>query len=295
MLNDFKLLWFEDEFEFYDDIKPKIEKYLSDEYSLILEAPRRLGNEPLDDLKKYDLIILDYKLFGTELGTNKYKPIRDAYPFIDMLYYSSQYGSLRSSLQGLGLTEGTYSCHANELENKLKGLIDKIVRRSESIENLRGMVMESTSDYDIRIKAIINQSIESGKVSKSDLNLKIKTLFKDHSDVTLQRYSDLQDNPDQWQYIIQNPRVIESYTQSRLLNFVIEKSSFKLDKCSRFHDEYDKEIIAYRNALAHAKLEDSKIVVRGAEIQIDSTLHKLMRTTVNKFNIELKNLENQVK
>ena len=52
----------------------------------------------------------------------------------------------------MGKSEREYILHWPELEN----LIERIVKRSEDIVNLRGFVLDNTSDFEVRIKEILN-------------------------------------------------------------------------------------------------------------------------------------------
>ena len=55
-------------------------------------------------------------------------------------------------IDGVYLTKRDYAIFAE----KVGKVIEKIVKRSEDIVNLRGFVLDNTSDFELRIKEILN-------------------------------------------------------------------------------------------------------------------------------------------
>lgn len=124
----FKILWFEDEVTWFNMEKLRINSILQEHY-LVPEIVRKDGDDfDISEItgNEYDLIMMDYKLVVVTKGM----------PPIDSVY----------------LTKRDYTIFTEKAEK----LITKIVKRSEDIVNLRGFVLDNTSDFELRIKEILN-------------------------------------------------------------------------------------------------------------------------------------------
>ena len=157
----FKILWFEDEISWFKMEETQIIRILSDHY-LIPQIERKDGDDfDIHELtgNDYDLILMDYKLADGKTGDEIAKSIRDHNLLTDILFYSSQESDMLSAIykQNPPL-DGVYYTKRNHtvFTEKVKKLIAKIVKRSEDIINLRGFVLDNTSDFEVRIKDILN-------------------------------------------------------------------------------------------------------------------------------------------
>lgn len=157
----FKILWFEDEVSWFRMERIRIEAILKNHY-LIPDISRKDGDE-FDVIEltgnDYDLILMDYKLAAGKTGDTIVSAIRENDILTDILFYSSEEQNMLSalskrmpSIDGVYLTKRDYTIFTEKAEK----LISKIVKRSEDVVNLRGFVLDNTSNFELRIKEILN-------------------------------------------------------------------------------------------------------------------------------------------
>ena len=157
----FKILWFEDEQTWYNMEKLRVEGILNTHY-LIPEIVRKSGDDfNIDELtgNDFDLILMDFKLADEVTGDTIVAALRESSILTDILFYSSEEDAMLAAIRtkmppidGVYLTKRDYAIFAE----KVGKVIEKIVKRSEDIVNLRGFVLDNTSDFELRIKEILN-------------------------------------------------------------------------------------------------------------------------------------------
>ena len=161
MNTTFKILWFEDEPAWFNMEKLRIEEILRTHY-LIPVIERRDGDDfDLEELtgNDYDLIFMDYKLAEGKTGDTIVAAIRNSCILTDILFYSSEEQNMLSAIRkqmppidGVYLTKRDYRIFTEKAER----IIQKIVKRSEDVVNLRGFVLDNTSAFEVRIREILN-------------------------------------------------------------------------------------------------------------------------------------------
>ena len=160
----FKILWFEDEVTWFNMEKLRINSILQEHY-LVPEIVRKNGDDfDISEItgNEYDLIMMDYKLAAEATGDIIVSAIRQNDILTDILFYSSEEQDMLAAvtkgmppIDGVYLTKRDYTIFTEKAEK----LITKIVKRSEDIVNLRGFVLDNTSDFELRIKEILNLSL----------------------------------------------------------------------------------------------------------------------------------------
>lgn len=156
----FKILWFEDDYSWFKMEKNRIVLLLN-QHCLVAEIERKDGYEfNVDSLldSSYDLILMDYKLAETT-GNEIILQIRSSDIFTDILFYSSHYDEMLNSVLNISppLDGIYYSDRKLELfQEKISNVINKIVKRSEDLINLRGVVLDNSCDFEVRVKEILN-------------------------------------------------------------------------------------------------------------------------------------------
>ena len=160
----FKILWYEDTPTWYNMAKPKIEEIL-ERHFLIPEIVNKDG-DGFDILEitgnEYDLILMDYALADELTGDKIVLALRQQNILTDVLFYSSDeqkmIESLSNGASGTPPLDGFYISKRDHSAflSKVELLIEKIIKRSEDLVNLRGFVMDGTCDFEVRIKEILN-------------------------------------------------------------------------------------------------------------------------------------------
>lgn len=299
----FKILWFEDEVTWFNMERLRINSILQEHY-LIPEIVRKDGDDfDISELtgNDYDLIIMDYKLAEGTTGDTVVTAIRENNILTDILFYSSEEHNMLTAISkgmppidGVYLTKRDYNLFTQKAEN----LINKIVKRSEDIVNLRGFVMDGSSDFEVRIQEILN--IVWNKFTEEE-----KGILEEAVQRTIKRNED-RDQKTKKKVLEVNPTFpaavnnIHFFSHSDRLYLLEKAIKILLDNYSLSEEEefssfkayYEKEISNYRNALGYRKSTDNIIeITKGNFVPVDEALHKKMRNNLSRYNFLIEQLE----
>ncbi|MCB6629684.1 ATP-binding protein [Coprococcus eutactus] len=220
----------------------------------------------------------------------------------DILFYSSHgFDIINQVMKREGL-EGVFLADRNngEFIEKVQLLIDKAIRRAENLINIRGIVMDTTSGFDNKIRDLVSimwpvlgdkEAEIANNIKKKILKDNIKTaerLDKKYPNINANNIDDLL-----------NERDFSAIRQARLLSWCIESNEMIKRKFQeilkkylymsngevhdKFFELYKNDIVLYRNALAHIKNTpsiDSKVIigeVDGKAVQFDQQLCDALR------------------
>ena len=243
---------------------------------------------------------MDYKLAAGETGDKILNEIRNDNILTDVLFYSSQEKEMIAAVsKGLPQLDGVYlTKRENELfTQKAKNLIKKIVKRSEDIVNLRGFVLDCSSDFEVRIKGIL--SIVWDKFNDDEKQILDKEIQNN-----IQRIE--KRNNSTKQKVLQAdpvfPKAINDnhfFSHSDRLNVLNETIKILLEHYNLFEEQeyksfklnYENQISHYRNALGHRKSTENTIEINNVSTLIDEELHQKMRININRYNFLIEQLE----
>ena len=299
----FKILWFEDEVTWFNMERLRINSILQEHY-LIPEIVRKDGDDfDISELtgNDYDLIIMDYKLAEGTTGDTVVTAIRENNILTDILFYSSEEHNMLTAISkgmppidGVYLTKRDYNLFTQKAEN----LINKIVKRSEDLVNLRGFVMDGSSDFEVRIQEILN--IVWNKFTEEE-----KGVLEEAVQRTIKRNED-RDKKTKKKVLEVNPTFpaavnnIHFFSHSDRLYLLEKAIKILLDNYSLSEEEefssfkayYEKEMSNYRNALGHRKSTDNIIeITKGNFVPVDEALHQKMRKNLSRYNLLIEQLE----
>lgn len=300
-----KLAWFEDVDAtvnaYQDDIeriirkfylKPEIVRYRNDEYSL-------------QAVNEADLILADFDLgVGRKNSVQIIEAIRKREIVVDVLMYSSQYQKMLDEIQAVDpLMEGVFCAKRGDeaFWSKLESLIYRIDKRAQSVENLRGLVMEYTSIFDRDITSLIKKFCNNEDIKLVVLNYINGDLANSQCEQTYKRCEKKKD--DCGEIICQQNTCcfktkpidnlddiekMEFYSKSRILNKIIAwliKNRNILDEWIDFHKNFNAEIIIYRDSLAHEKSDEHRLYIRSTKqfIDINEKLFNQIRMNIAKY------------
>lgn len=153
---NFKIVWFEDQDipELEEDIekiikglrlKPEIKRYKTNRYDL-------------KQIADSDLVIVDFDMDATSYtGVSISNHIRSENIVVDVILYSAQEKRMVKEIQSVNpYLEGIFFAKkGNDFKTKFKQVFSRILKRAESPENLRGMMMEYSSIFDVDIFELI--------------------------------------------------------------------------------------------------------------------------------------------
>lgn len=298
----FKILWFEDEPTWFRMQTLRINQFM-EKHCLLADISRKNGDDfVLSELcgNEYDLILMDYKLAAGNTGDAIITSIRSQNILTDILFYSSQYEDMLATIKTVfPPIDGVY--YANRklelFEPKIEKLINKIVRRSEDLINLRGFVLDNSCDFEVRTREILN--ITWQKFTQPE-----QAILEDAVHSTIDHNANrLEKN--QKKIMSRNPvfpsAINDKYFFSHsdrlyLLTAVIAilQSSYGFAPKPEhldFKTNYEKNISQYRNALGHRKSGENTIEICKQPILVDESLHQKMRSNIIAYNSLITDIE----
>ena len=311
MTNYFNILWFEDDTIWFTMESKKLTRELQNTYGFKTEIKREIGVEyNPDELKsenKYDIILMDYKLAAGNTGEKMVDLIRKNAVLTDVVLYSSHYGEMTDALkEDSPMIDGVFFAdRKSELfEEKLLAVINKIVRRSEDIVNLRGFFLDNTSDFEVRIKELLKIAWDKLPNYRDELSTIMTTALdnsvKNRSDdiETIKKQDDIYNaaNNESEKFIISIAGRLTIL--SSIIKYLIDNKVLivprEYDEIRDFKTHYIKEINTYRTALSHKKYSDTSIIVNNRVVTVDEKLHQKLRERITRFDILLSYLEEKI-
>ena len=249
----------------------------------------------------YDLILMDYKLAEGTTGDTIVSAIRKNNILTDILFYSSEEQNMLAAISkemppidGVYLTKRDYTIFTEKVRN----LISKIVKRSEDLVNLRGFVMDGSSDFEVRIQEILNIVWHKFDESEKDVLERAvqKTIKRNENRDQKTKQKVLAENPtfpaavNSIHFFSHSDRL---YLLEKVIKILLENYNLTAEEeFSSFKSNYEEEISHYRNALGHRKSTDDVIeLTKGNFIPIDEELHQKMRKNLTRYNHLIEQLE----
>lgn len=302
MNTTFKILWFEDEPVWFNMEKLRIEGILKTHY-LIPVIERRDGDDfDLEELtgNDYDLIFMDYKLAEGKTGDTIVAAIRNSDILTDILFYSSEEQNMLSAIReqmppidGVYLTKRDYTIFTE----KAQRIIQKIVKRSEDVVNLRGFVLDNTSAFEVRIREILNICWQ--KFTQEQKNTLTQTLTKllGGKKVWVSSQIDTAQQAECTFTYANNGEYILSIAdrldilQTVLPILVEEYSMPNTIVPGKFKQYYIEQVNMYRNRLSHITLGEKTIRIKGRDVEINQDLHRLLRRNISEVDSKIQKLE----
>lgn len=273
MRYDLRILWVEDTPTFYNVAKENLEMQAEDNgFSLMfdyIEDTKDFFEKMKNDaqgFKLYDIFFVDYSLSNGVIGSSLIKNLRKESVDSDILFYSSENESdIREEIiENLGSYEGVYVANKTNFDEKSNYLINKNARRLTSLSNIRGFLMDQTSENDYTIKSYIlrnfsklskDQKEEISKMLLNFMNNKLETFEnKATNEIETLKKSGIikiKDTMDMMDELF--PIKLKYQIFEKMVAF-LDEPGFKEVTVQQYIDE----IIGARNKLAHKKLDVCK-------------------------------------
>ncbi len=274
MRYDLRVLWVDDTEAYFTEEMEVVNTYAED-HGISVEF-RYLDN-PSDFLeiirkdgsyfKMYDIFFIDYALATNLLGSELIRELKNNEYVTDILFYSTQNEKeIRTIISNnVGSYEGVYIARKENFEEKAQQLIIKNARNLTSLYNIRGFLMDQTSENDYTIISYIeekysllnsDQKSVIGDIIISSLREEFGDDYKKANDVI----SKIENNG------AGNIKKIFDYKKSLITVSTKYKVFMKMLEFmgeTAFSDysvqEYLDEIVKARNTLAHKKLDICKM------------------------------------
>ena len=167
----YKILWIEDDIKTIKIKAKNTRKFLEENYGFeckeddieILNYDEFKeqyiqNNEVKSDMEKFDLLLVDFDLGEVGKSGDELIEIIRKGLYSEILFYSSNYPALKTSLQSKDI-DGVFTSNRGELEYKIKKLIRVTIKKVQDVNNLRGLIMAEVSELErLKEKIIIKAS-----------------------------------------------------------------------------------------------------------------------------------------
>lgn len=159
----YKVIVIDDDSDLYEDYVEIIKKRLDTEgYLLVDERYEELSELEENPLHDVDLFLVDLKFGSQDKGPEFINKIRENY-LTDILFYSSDSKSIqkyRSSGEYQGVYFAIRDENKDEITPSINGLIEKLIKRSNTPAATRGIVLGCVAELDNVIKQKIVKLLE---------------------------------------------------------------------------------------------------------------------------------------
>lgn len=263
---EYNILWLDDDIESYQKVRGQIPKRIIDYLEELCFSPNLVLCDDMDDAiarlsdRHYDLIISDYNLSddGNGLHGDSFISIVRKNSFAEVLFYSQQQ-DFENCARGFIEDRISYlvGSDSKKLLSKILRLIDLTVERTQTLSNLRGLVMSEVSTLEHSILAILYEYFDSINeenqlVWHNEMIAILKNSIKGYKrqchacqplkEIWLQK---------KWNDILCN-RIFDTSKKVHLLDSILKANSLETLRLGR---EYHEKITCKRNLLAHVKTE----------------------------------------
>ena len=251
----YNILWFDDEPSWQQINEKEIKEFL-DEKEFELNSHRLKGDEDLGVIKleEFDLILMDLKLSGGDIGGQIIQKIRDMDHLTEVVFYSqSGENAVRKIVSEMSL-EGVYcSGRGGDFLEKVTKVIDTTIKKVQDLNNLRGLVIAEVSNCDKRLFEIIEKHHDNlSEPEITELINKMKEKINGSLNTRMQKVSKFNNLPD----VKKDIHCFETYSKWMIVKGILLKraeSGENVSEISSIFDQFHEEVTKMRNKLAHVE------------------------------------------
>lgn len=277
---NYNILWFEDNRTSYNTKKTSVEEIIKEFGFNFTEPQNEVDGSNIDAIEynKFDLIIADMNLSDGITSMELMNRIRGKEIFTEVLFYSSNgEDAVRNELAKYRI-DGAYCSDRNneDFEYKAKEVIQTLIKKTQDLTNMRGLVMAETSELDRLMIDILKIFFVDQKTNESE---SIFTKLLRDIDKSHKRKLDQSENCDKkcTHKVLAEETIkvimcheFDSSKKSQAVYKIIQKSNFDYD--GNFHEDYNSEISKLRNQLAHchSEIQGSKeiLIIKNGEEEV---------------------------
>ncbi len=266
---NYRILWIEDSEDYVESTVGVIKKIVSESYmSADIKTYESFSEfekgelEPfdLDVFNLYDVILVDFALSGSS-GDHIIREIRNRKIYTDIVFYSSNYESMISTIKEQDQMDGVFFARRENLTNALINVVKKNLKREYSIANIRGLMMEGTSDFDFicrttAIDVFAKLTPEQKKEVCESLMSYVDNAKKkatDNFDEIIRFYNS---NLDKFlaKTLKSTDYVMDNKDRYMLFAQMLQLAGYNLEFSEQEATCYNENLIQPRNKLAHSKV-----------------------------------------
>lgn len=263
---NYYLLWVEDDDSWFKDTSELFKMTINDYgFHAVVERKKNLTEvkEEIakDNLKKFDVFLIDFNLKDSESGDNIIELLRGKEIYTDIVFYSSDKVSIIESVKEHQF-EGVYHSDRKELEDKFEKVFKTTIKKVEEINSMRGLIVGETSELDALIEEHLLVFIKSPYIDKFDCDKFVKDEILDSTEKRNQKLKETY-NVGGIDAVFKSFDAIKKW---KLLRAILKKNLDKNKYISEFieiNKNYNTEVIDIRNKFAHAQVI---VLENGAEV-----------------------------
>ena len=262
----YKILWIDDDPEYVDSAREHVEKIIRENK---MEPILKIYNdyetyqrEQIDSFNEevfslYDQIVIDYALSGTT-GDKIIKELRGKQIYTDIVFYSSNYGKMSEELRKSEMLDGIFWADRRNINSTIYNVIRKNLKREFSIANIRGLIMDSTSEFDYICRTTTLALFDSLSEEKQKEVLGKARVYAQHAEESSnEAFSKLK--AAEGKKFLKDAMTSVDYVMANkdryaLMGMVVEAVYSDAGFDERLAEQYASDLIKPRNDLAHNKL-----------------------------------------
>ena len=169
---DYRILWFEDNASSYSTKKAFVKNIIEDFGFNFVEPRNEVDGSNIETIpySMYDLIIADMSLANGSTSIKLMDAIRKKSVFTEVLFYSSNGEKVvREELAKYNIDGAYCSGRDNDdFEFKVREVIYTLIKKTQDLNSLRGLVMAETSELDKKMEDISFYYFVQSKSEESD-------------------------------------------------------------------------------------------------------------------------------
>ena len=273
MRYDMNILWIEDTKAYFEESKEILEAFAEDigisiNFHYIQDVMEFFDmiSQNESGFQLYDIFFIDYSLSSGVEGDRLISDLRTKKLDSDILFYSSdRENEIKDIIQSDILSfEGVYVANKENFDDKSYWLIKKNARRLTSLSNIRGYLMDQTSENDFTVQSyILNKFDDLAQEQKKEISDMLLNYIKSKKDEFITQASDeiIKLEKDG----IKNINRVMGLRGELFpihLKYEIFSKMLEYDTKISFEDvtveRYISDIVKARNTLAHKKLDVCK-------------------------------------
>ena len=217
----------------------------------------KLENFDATSFDFYDLILMDFALSGTT-GDAVIRELRSKEIYTDIVFYSSDKENMESSLKNSDQLNGVFLADRANLLEIIGRVVQKNLKREYRISNIRGLIMDSTSEFDYICQSTTIALFEKLSSEQQDVIVrKAKEYVESAASKSGQNFEGL--NKKVGKSFIKNAiqsveYVMDNKDRYALMGLIVKFFDDGPIAQEDFSQKYSDELIKPRNKLAYAKL-----------------------------------------
>lgn len=252
-------------------------------------SPKALRELARSKGRDYNLVMVDYRLGREDTdGAFAADQLRTNMQYTDMVFYSSDpridlYDQLAKKK-----VSGVFVVNRNELDNALIGLADTLIGKVLDLNHMRGIAMAEVAELDVLMEETLVLAFESTDARFSTAKEKIVGRLRTGVESASSVLEEVLDHGN-LTAAVKDGRLFPSFQKFMAIKSVARILPSKPTEALQVLADYEREVNAKRNLLAHVKAnisEEGKTILRslgrGSEVTIDDNWMATFRLDLKK-------------